>query len=467
MIKYFLDKQDESPLIRLKKDYQLRLDRNSNNLSIIKKNQLFKTDEKSNKVEYCPERYLKGDDIFFQLANIRHVGFEVTDSCNLNCVYCIYGKFYENHDLRTNKKIDISQAKKLIDYLFGLLTSSANMAVDNEVIVSFYGGEPLLNINFIEEMVSYTKSLNRSHVHFKYMMTTNAVYLKKYINFLSANEFKILISLDGSRENDGYRIFQNGESSFDIVYQNLKYVQKNFPEYFSENISFNSVLHSLNNISDVYSFIYNEFGKVPNISSVNNVGVRPEMKDKFDKMSNVRVEKIDAKLKDEIKNALGLKYPEFSKLQDFLFVYSGNTFSNYNYLLKDREKVRIVPTATCVPFSRRIFMTVNNKILPCERIGQQFYLGRVTNDGVCIDCEKIAEKYNKYYWSLKNQCDQCYKKEGCSKCMFHIPDLEENPKCTDFMNENEFLDELKDHLNKILEDSSIYRRMLTEVLVAE
>ena len=35
------------------------------------------------------------------------------------------------------------------------------------------------------------------------------------------------------------------------------------------------------------------------------------------------------------------------------------------------------------------------------------------------------------------------------------------------MNENEFLDELKDHLNKILEDSSIYRRMLTEVLVAE
>ncbi len=37
------------------------------------------------------------------LANTPQITFEVTDLCNLDCVYCGYGKLYSDHDERTNK----------------------------------------------------------------------------------------------------------------------------------------------------------------------------------------------------------------------------------------------------------------------------------------------------------------------------------------------------------------------------
>lgn len=47
---------------------------------------------------------IKEEDVIISLANTRQITFEVTDVCNLNCVYCAYGKFYNNYDIRSNKK---------------------------------------------------------------------------------------------------------------------------------------------------------------------------------------------------------------------------------------------------------------------------------------------------------------------------------------------------------------------------
>ncbi|MFQ7087655.1 MAG: hypothetical protein ACLRTD_24790 [Bacteroides sp.] len=68
-----------------------------------------------------------------------------------------------------------------------------------------------------------------------------------------------------------------------------------------------------------------------------------------------------------------------------------------------------------------MFVTVTGKILPCERIGQQFALGKVTADsGVELDLEAIADKYNTYYAKMENQCSKCYKAESCIQCIFNL-----------------------------------------------
>ena len=128
-------------------------------------------------------------------------------------------------------------------------------------------------MDFIKEIVCYTKTLNSEHIEFTYMMTTNAIYLKKYIDFLIVYDFSITVSLDGSKENNSYRIFSNKKPSYNIVYDNLKYIQKHYKNFFEKKIRFNTVMHNLNNLQEVFSSIYYNFGKVPNLSQINPSGI--------------------------------------------------------------------------------------------------------------------------------------------------------------------------------------------------
>ena len=287
-MEYYLSNSDIFPSIKIRKDYKIRLCKSSKSIRILKKNNLYKQEGNYLRKIYNANTYLNAVEIHSQLSNIKHIGFEVTDSCNLKCTYCIYGELYKNHDLRSNKMIEWEKAKKLMDYLVDALFSSSNTTQKNIIYVSFYGGEPLLNMDFIKKMVNYTQSLSSSKIHFSYMMTSNAILLKKYIDFLQKYDFKVMISLDGDRENDGHRLFPNGKTSFDIVYSNVKYVQKNYPDYFNKNISFNSVINDLNNIYEIYSFIYKEFGKIPQISGINRIGLNDELKSKFEKISKAK-----------------------------------------------------------------------------------------------------------------------------------------------------------------------------------
>lgn len=51
------------------------------------------------------------------ITKVKHIGFEVTDGCNLACTYCAYGKYYNDYDIRRNEKIDFKKATLFLDFL--------------------------------------------------------------------------------------------------------------------------------------------------------------------------------------------------------------------------------------------------------------------------------------------------------------------------------------------------------------
>ena len=120
-----------------------------------------------------------GNDVNNQLINLRQITFEVTDACNLKCKYCGLGELYDGYDAREDKYLPIEKAKKIIDYLVELWQDSSPDKFYHSIALSFYGGEPLLNIEFIKEITSYAEQriLNRE-LH--YSITTNAMLLNKY-----------------------------------------------------------------------------------------------------------------------------------------------------------------------------------------------------------------------------------------------------------------------------------------------
>lgn len=465
MFDYSIKCENEDMSIGIDKDYILRVKESNNEITIEKEEGCESLKEGSCcDLVYSLHGYLVANDVDDQLSNIKHIGFETTDSCNLKCTYCIYGDFYNDYDERLNKSIDINKAKMLIDFLIKKVNSTANKSLINRIIISFYGGEPLLNISFIKEIVFYTSQIQNSHILFDYVMTTNAIYLKKYIDFFIEYNFNITVSLDGSEENNRHRKFHNEKETFNIVYNDLKYIQNVYSDYFEENIRFNTVLHNLNNVQDVFLFIYNEFNKIPHLSEVNPFGVKASMKKEFDHIIREKPYKKNEKY-IEMRKIFDLDFSEFNQLQHFVFHYAGNTYYNYNDLLIKKEKINHLPTATCIPFSKRIFMTVNNKILPCERIGHQYSLGEVTEDGVKIDCEYIAEKYNDYYNYLRSQCEGCYSKKHCTQCVFDIHDLGKNSICEKMSDKKMFSKYLQENMDTLSENPHFYKRIMDEVMI--
>ncbi|MBP7496459.1 MAG: radical SAM peptide maturase, partial [Bacteroidales bacterium] len=78
---------------------------------------------------------------------------------------------------------------------------------------------------------------------------------------------------------------------------------------------------------------------------------------------------------------------------------------------------------TCIPFSLKLYLTVNGKILPCEKISHDYFLGIIEENNVFLDFNKISNLYNSMFTSVKSICLNCYKNTSCLDCIFIIKNI--------------------------------------------
>lgn len=408
--------------------------------------------------------YLNKEVICNNIRNLTQVTFEVTDACNLQCKYCGYGELYEGYDTRECKTLPIEQAYSLLEYLYGNWQQSDSHY--KKTYISFYGGEPLLNMDFIRGVVGWIMNHQIPQCDFVFTMTTNGMLLDRYIDYLVEHDFKILVSLDGNRENDGYRVDFSGSPSFDRVFANVKSVQQRYPDFFEKNMEFNSVLHNLNDYQCIITFFQKEFNKIPSISELSISGVKEERKEEYLKMRNDKFGSFNKVLdKERLKKSLFMGVPEISILCTYLHAHSGNVYYSYRDLLVDQENRMWYPTGTCLPFGKKMFVTVNGKILPCERIKQEYALGHVDEKGIIIDIDGIVDMYNQFYSKYIPQCSKCYHNNTCKHCMFQNADLHTKAKCPTFMNKESFELYESDQLRYLSKHPFLYKRIMAEVII--
>ena len=141
---------------------------------------------------------------------IRHLVLMIAQDCNLNCLYC-YGKGGEYNN---RGRMSLTIAKQAIDYLV------EHRGDHNRVYVVFFGGEPLMNLNLIYDLVDYMEEIEKSSdITFGKSMTTNGTLLTdEVIEYCEKNKISIRISIDGPEEiNDKNRIFKSGMGSYKII----------------------------------------------------------------------------------------------------------------------------------------------------------------------------------------------------------------------------------------------------------
>lgn len=400
------------------------------------------------------------------LANTLQIIFEVTEKCNLSCEYCAYGDLYKEGSKRESKDMPLNYAIKLLDYLFKLMSSNKNKSVGKKTAFSFYGGEPLLNIKFISEVIKHVKASGIKSIIPMYTMTTNALLLKKNIDFLVENDFHILISLDGNKKNNSYRIYKNKKEAFNEIIENIDFVFSHYPKFFKNNVEFNSVLHNRNSVNEIFNFIHKKYNKKPTIGELNTSGIIEEKKEDFWNKYKNAIESLNQSEDYRfIREELFTSSPDINIVSRFIHNYTNNNYKIYKELFEIYDKNNYLPTGTCIPFSRKIFLTASGEILPCERISHDFSFGKINEKEVIINYEgEIVNKINKIYDILVNKfCSKCYNVDRCQQCIFNLDLSDTNKiKCSGFTNKNN--DKIINYcINLLKKDRKLYSKILKEI----
>ena len=398
--------------------------------------------------------------------NAAHVVFELTDSCNLRCTYCGYGDMYYNHDTRSDKFMKMDTVRCFFDFLSEYWSSEMNISSKKSITIGFYGGEPLLNFQLIKDTIEYINSRNFPNIKFKYSMTTNGTLLYKHIDFLIKHDFQILLSLDGTEYNHSYRVFPNGKNSHLKIISNIKKIMEEYPQFYNENISINAVLHDRNSVESINDFIKKELGKTPQISQLNNIGIKEDKKKEFAELYNNYFSSLKMSNKQEdLINDLFDNDLNVRILSRFIFMNNNNQFDSINNILNKRDSYNYIQTGTCIPFERKIYVTVNNKILACERINQDYVLGKIENNNVIVDFEQVAKSYDSFFDIVYKLCKNCYQSGKCSQCIFQLENIDENTKCDNFLDETQFSNMLGYNISFLENHPTLFYRLLNEVFI--
>ena len=172
-----------------------------------------------------------------------------TMNCNFRCSYC-----YEKN-FRNTKMMDLSLTQKIIDF--------ANARKVKKLNVDWYGGEPLLGLDFIKHFNHETYEagfdVSQSIVTNGYLLTEDVV---KYFDFIWLKN--IQITLDGDKKtHNNRRPHVSNPDSFERIMDNLEmlYTYCNFNGYWP-NVSIRVNIDKTNeeDYPKIKNMLYKKYG---------------------------------------------------------------------------------------------------------------------------------------------------------------------------------------------------------------
>ena len=395
------------------------------------------------------------------LANLSQIIFETTTRCNLRCDYCCYSEGYDTFDSRRgiSGNLNFDTAKSIIDYLAFLFQKEPlSNAPKEPFAISFYGGEPLMNFEVVHQIVEYSERVDFRNRSLFFTMTTNAMLLSKYADFLSRHKFKMLISLDGSKEHDSYRITPNGKPSFDIVMRNLRKVERLYPKWFTT-FRYNAVFTNKSDVRKIVDWFKLQFNTIPNFSPLHIPTENAQDGSRIQSM--LKAFEIPADI--ELDPSLITQNPLFNRILVFSSKLLNNSFSKESELLVDESiENSTLPTGTCIPFSKRLFVSYNGEIHPCEKVNRDSPLGLIDNNGcVHIDCNEVANGFMKRITEFSSLCRKCYMQCCCTKCSFCYS----NGKCDEFTSKRKFTELLSEAVSYIESHPNIIKVLEENIII--
>ena len=142
----------------------------------------------------------------------------ITERCNLRCSYCYY------RETHANRSVDMSD--EVMEATLGLAVKRMVEQKDCSLNITFFGGEPLLRMDFIKKTIKFAKSLIKENkaalpkdFELSFAVNTNGTLLsEETVRLMKREKFRIVVSMDGpQKKHDLCRKRPDGSGSFKAI----------------------------------------------------------------------------------------------------------------------------------------------------------------------------------------------------------------------------------------------------------
>lgn len=150
-----------------------------------------------------------------QKSSVLNILVVLNLDCNFSCVYCYEG------GMKGKIYMSDATADRLVRFIRETFSEDKK-----ELLVDFYGGEPLLSLNLIQHISGELKSFTAGRgASYGFTLVTNGSLFKRQVaeDLVQLGLSAVKITLDGPAETHNHsRPFKSGAGSFDAIIRNLR-----------------------------------------------------------------------------------------------------------------------------------------------------------------------------------------------------------------------------------------------------
>ena len=318
---------------------------------------------------------------------VKALCMHIAHTCNLNCSYCFasQGKYHGDRAM-----MSFEVGKQAFDYLIANSGTRKNLEVD------FFGGEPLMNLDVVKELVAYARSIEKDYgKNFRFTLTTNGVLIDDdVIDFANKEMSNVVLSLDGRKEvHDRFRVDYNGKGSWEkIVPKFQKLVEaREGKNYYMRGTFTHHNPDFLEDIKEMLSLGFKELSMEPVVCAE-------------DDPSALTAEDLPVVMK-QYEDLAELMLKKHKEGEDFTF---------YHYMIDLKGGPCIYKRISgCGSGTEYMAVTPWGDLYPCHQfVGEEKYkLGDVWNGVTNTEIQKEFAECNVY---TREECRSCWARLYCS-----------------------------------------------------
>ena len=334
---------------------------------------------------------------------------QVTQNCNLRCSYCPYTENEGSNRHHNSQMMTWETAKKALDFFASHSTDS------QRVHIGFYGGEPLLNKDVIIKSMEYARSIFEGK-YLTFGITTNATLLSDdIIAFFDENEIYVTLSLDGPQEiHDLHRKFaKENVSTFEFVKSALERINSSYPNL-QRRTSINMVMNQEMRLRD-YNRIFEDLPYIKDypISATmiddsyltHKYKVSDEFWAEYQYYQFVNMLRETGDIAPDSHQNVLIKEGRFNDMQ-INDTMMQSPIVSYAY-----------PAGPCIPGYTSLFVSLNENLLPCEKVSETQDCVRISTLDSGLDMQRCLQLLNIAKITEK-ECKSCWCIRFCSTCCY-------------------------------------------------
>jgi len=346
-------------------------------------------------------------------GKVGQLTLSISDQCNLRCCYCLHGTELEwVRPHRDERMAPVTAQAAVREFLRRSRDARAPS-------ISFYGGEPLLELDLIREVVTLVRR-EGPRDDYRFIIDTNGTLLdERTVTYAAAEGFDFQVSLDGPpRVHDRYRRYADGRPTHDVIMDGLRLFMLRASDA-HKRLRFQVTLMPPGDFEEIGAYfadfpLFAEFGcdtepllnvNRADLSGANlaELGIgRTELEAYNVDLDTARDRYVAARVSGR---------PE--ELDPLLCALFDGDLINFYHRRRVPLGQTISPGACCRPGHRRLHVRADGVYQPCERVGMGLPIGDAERG---IDPTAVDRLWDRFIDALGDRCLDCWACRHCTLC---------------------------------------------------